>query len=186
MAFEGPSETHAEDAIPLFRWIRRWLYELRINCQTDFVTYDTLITGHTKISPVDSSCSGHTHVQMAVPIIERLRRSVHIKRHGLRDAMECQITGDLQLPRAGGFNLRRSKRHSWIFLNIKEVIAAKIVVAHLNSRIHGRSLYGHFDGAVLQLSGVIPGSTVQFCERTANSRDAHMSNRELRGRMRRI
>src|SRR6266702_4211232 len=116
------------------------LYQFGINGHADLVAHDPLIASHAKVSPVHGPRSGHTHMQPSLLVLDRLRGAVDVKRDRLRDTADGQVPSDLQFVRPAGLNLRGSKRQSRILLNIKEVIAAQVVIAHLDAGIHGSNV----------------------------------------------
>src|SRR3954452_14491736 len=159
---------------------RSCLDEFRINGQLNLVAYHTLRTGHSEIGSIESSACRDAHVQVPAPIIDRFRRAFYIENDGFSDSPDCEVTSNLQLVSSNGLKLRGAKRHARVLLNIKEMVAAQIVISHFDPCINGRRLNRYLNGVVLGVCSIIVRSAAQFRERPPYSRNSHMPNRKLR------
>src|SRR5271165_3822253 len=94
--------------------------------------------------------------------------------------MNSEITGNLQLASAGGFDMLGLKRQRGVLCNVEEVRAAQVVITLLHARVNGVGINGSLQRCLTGIGRVVGDSTAYLGEGSANCRDTHMAYRELR------
>src|SRR5207253_5724468 len=141
---------------------------------------------HAEVRAVDSSRGAGRDPLIAPGIFHRSRRTFNVEHDFLGGAANGEITGDSELSGSDLFDLLGFESHGGEVRNVKEFVAAQIVVTGGLARIHGRDVNGDVKGGFGDVFVVQHKRAVDLAESSAYGGDGHMTNRKLRGRMLRI
>ena len=113
-------------------------------------------------------------------------RPVHLEHDFLCSAANGEIAGDFELTGSDLLDLLGLESHGGVVRDVKELVAAQVVVAVRLASIHGGYVNGHVDGGLGDVLIVQHDRAGNLAESSAHGRNGQMADGKLRGRMLRI
>src|SRR5207244_6372433 len=100
---------------------------------------------HAEVLAVDFGCGRNGRAHIAPGILYRSCRPVHVEHDFLGGAADGEIAGDFELSGSDLFDFLGLESHGREVRDVKELVAAQVVVTGRLARIHGRDVNGDID-----------------------------------------